>query len=214
MPWFPWYPDDFAGSVRGWSTLQRGGYRDALDAQWTLDGLPADPQEIRKAIGATPAEFRQIWPKIAPKFPIGEDNRRRNPRLERERMQWTRRSEVRSQLGRLGAEKRWGARGNSHPQPMAIAIGDGVPTGSNSHPLANGKPMASTSTSTSIEDPDSGGASSRRRARPASPTGPLARPDCHPGTDESDPEVRRRRAQAAALAASAAPRESIDEEPK
>ena len=149
MPWLPWFPDDFAGSVRGWSTLQRGGYRDALDAQWTLDGLPAEPQELRRAISATPAEFRCIWPKIEPKFPIGEDGKRRNPRLEHERKRWNRRSEVRSTLGKLGAQKRWGGDGNSHSQPMAIAIdADG-----NGH----SKTMASTSRSisTTRKDPDS-----------------------------------------------------------
>ncbi|MFZ1905218.1 MAG: hypothetical protein WAU56_07485 [Steroidobacteraceae bacterium] len=189
LPWFSWYPNDFMGAVRGWSTLQRGGYRDALDAQWVLDGLPVDPEELRKTIGVTPTEFRAIWPKIEPKFPIADDGRRRNPRLERERQHGRQLSEKRSELGRIGALKRWKEHGNSH---------------SNSHDLANGKTMASTVTvtSTTRKDPDSEAGASRKRARPASPNGPPARPSA--AIDESDPEIRRRREQAAALAESAA----------
>jgi uncharacterized protein YdaU (DUF1376 family) len=192
LPWYAWYPTDFMGAVRGWSILERGAYRDALDAQWTLDGLPADPDDVRKIIGATPAEFRRIWSRIEAKFPVATDGLRRNLRLERERSRGNRVSEVRAELGRLGAAKRWAGRShsNSHAGP------DG-----NSHELANGKTMPSTSTSTTRKDPDSETDPSRKRARPATPDGARAR---HDVMDESDPEVQRRRREAAELATAAA----------
>jgi uncharacterized protein YdaU (DUF1376 family) len=152
FPWYPWYADDFLGAVRGWSTLQRGGYRDALDAQWTLDGLPADPAELRKTIGLTPTEFRQVWPKIEAKFPVAEDGRRRNLRLELERTRGNKISEARSKVGKKGAARRWGADSNSHENAAAQ---DG-----NCHDFANGKTMPSTSTSTDsspLPPPDGGG---------------------------------------------------------
>lgn len=114
LPWYAWYANDFAGAVRGWSILERGGLREALDAQWTLDGLPADPEELRRVINATPREWLRIWPRIEAKLPIAADGKRRNPRLEQERKRGSRVSELRSQIGKLGAEKRWRQNGHNH----------------------------------------------------------------------------------------------------
>jgi uncharacterized protein YdaU (DUF1376 family) len=185
FPWFPWYPNDFMGAVRGWSTLERGGYREALDAQWVLDGLPADPEQVRMTINATPAEFRRIWLKIESKFPVTEDGKRRNLRLEKERSRGKKVSAIRSELGRLGAAKRYGnSYSNSHKNAAAQGIAIAMP---------------STSTSTITErTPDSEAGSARKRARPAGPKGQRARGNG--GTDEQDPEVQRRRAEARALA--------------
>jgi hypothetical protein len=159
--------------------------------------MPADPEELRKTIGATPAEFRSIWLKIESKLPIAEDGRRRNPRLERERKRGRTVSAVRSQLGRLGAAKRWSVDGNSHgnSQPNAAAQ-DG-----NSHSKI--VPSTPTVRITITKDPDSEPNTSRKRARPADPDGPPARPDVVV-LDESDPEIQKRRRQAAALAESSA----------
>jgi hypothetical protein len=168
LPYYKWFPDDYAGSVRGWSLLERGGYREALDAQWSQDGLPVNPDEIR----------RSIWARIESKFPIAPDGHRRNPRLEQERQRVSRVSVVRSELGRLGAAKRYSnSHGNSDSNSQSFAM----PSRSRTR------------------TPDSGDATARMRAGPASPEGPPARPSG--AIDENDPEVRRQRQRAAELAA-------------
>lgn len=78
----PWYPRDFASSTRGWPLAARGAYRELLDAQWDMGSLPLDPQQLRAIAAATPAEWRSAWPLIERKFPLCDDDCRRNPRLE------------------------------------------------------------------------------------------------------------------------------------
>jgi uncharacterized protein YdaU (DUF1376 family) len=180
LPYYRFFADDFAGAVRGWSLLEKGGYREALDAQWSQDGLPANPEEVRRIIGATSSEFRRIWARIESKFPIAADGLRRNPRLEEERRRANRVSAVRSEIGRLGAAKKVG---NSH------AIAELLP----------GNSDASRSQSHSHEKIRTPDAASRMRTGPANPDGPPARPSTV--TDETNPEVRRRRQEAAELAA-------------
>jgi uncharacterized protein YdaU (DUF1376 family) len=81
----PWFPGDFMRSTRGWSVTSKGVYRELLDAQWDMGELPADPEELAALISATTAEWQKGWGKCAPKFPIGHDGMRRNPRLESHR---------------------------------------------------------------------------------------------------------------------------------
>ena len=78
----PWYPRDFASSTRGWPVTARGVYRELLDAEWDLGSLPESPRELQMLAGATANEWKRSWPLIAPKFPVGDDSRRRNARLE------------------------------------------------------------------------------------------------------------------------------------
>ena len=76
LPMLPWYPASFMSSTRGWSVTARGIYRELLDCQWEQYGLPEDPAELRKLIGATAAEWKE-WPVVESKFPISPDGRRR-----------------------------------------------------------------------------------------------------------------------------------------
>ena len=85
MARMPWYPRDFSSSTRGWSVTAKGAYRELLDVQWDMDSLPTDSCQLRALIGATLAEWRKAWPRIEAKFPIGDDGRRRNSRLEQHR---------------------------------------------------------------------------------------------------------------------------------
>lgn len=144
FPWYAWYARDFQSATRGWSVTARGGYRELLDAQWDQGGVPVEPDEMRTLIGATRAEWKEIWPRVEPKFPVESDGKRRNQRLERERKRGDRVSSVRSELGRLGAQRRWqqkdgNSHSNSHPN---------MPPG-NGHSHSENMPSTSTSTSTS-----------------------------------------------------------------
>jgi uncharacterized protein YdaU (DUF1376 family) len=99
----PWYPASFLSSTRGWSVTAKGVYRELLDAQWDLGSLPADPGEIQALIGATKAEFKDWAAKIEAKFPICEDGRRRNLKLEDHRLH----SIDRSRKAADSAKERW-----------------------------------------------------------------------------------------------------------
>jgi uncharacterized protein YdaU (DUF1376 family) len=110
----PWYPRDFACATRGWPLAARAIYRELLDAQWDAGGsnpgtLPADERVLRQVAGATPGEWRSAWPLVSPKFPL-VDGGRRNERLEEHRQAAMAEFQKKSQAGKLGNQKRWGAR--------------------------------------------------------------------------------------------------------
>ena len=108
MAKMPWYPRDFASATRGWPLGARGAYRELLDAQWDMSSLPGELGELRAIAAATPAEWRIAWPFLAPKFPTGEDGRRRNPRLELHRRKALEQFNKQSAAGRAGNRGRWG----------------------------------------------------------------------------------------------------------
>lgn len=104
MARMPWYPRDFASATRGWPLVARGIYRELLDAQWDLGGLPNDAEVLRGIAGASPAEWRRGWPVVRSKFRVGPDGRLRNARLEQHR-------ETALNLrkrAKSGAKGRWG----------------------------------------------------------------------------------------------------------
>jgi uncharacterized protein YdaU (DUF1376 family) len=102
FPMMPWYPASFMSSTRGWSVTARGIYRELLDCQWEMAGIAADPAELRRLIGATPAEWKN-WPLVEVKFPICPDGLRRNPTLEKHRQ----RSAERSEKAAASAHEKW-----------------------------------------------------------------------------------------------------------
>ena len=123
-PQFDFFPRDFLASTIGWPAAARGHYITLLCVAWEQDGLPGDPRRV----AAISPGLADDWPEWEEKFPVGEDGRRRNPRLERERAYRMAKSEA----GKAGAEARWGMDGKNGKR-MASAIG--LP--SSSH-MANG----------------------------------------------------------------------------
>lgn len=109
LPMLPWFPAAFMSSTRGWSVTARGIYRELLDAQWDLGGLPAAESELKLIIKATRSEWKKA-PIVLQKFPLCEDGLRRNPTLESIRLKSAARAEKhRRGAGKTNA-KRWGAR--------------------------------------------------------------------------------------------------------
>ena len=100
----PWYAESFYGSTRTWPFIARAVYRELLDTQWMVGGLPPDEDSLRAALGVTAKEWRAAWPFIAPKFKAGDDGLLRNPRLEAHRAIAIELSEKR----RGAANARWG----------------------------------------------------------------------------------------------------------
>jgi len=87
LPYYPMYPADFDGDVRVrvMEDCELGLYVRCLNHAWMNDGLPADPEEIRRCFRDEPTAFAKKWARVEPCFPLGEDGKRRNPRQERER---------------------------------------------------------------------------------------------------------------------------------
>lgn len=98
----PWFPASFCSSTRGWPLTARGIYRELLDSQWEIGGLPVEPRELQQLIRATNAEWK-YWPKVEPKFPTCSDGLRWNAKLERMREH----SIDRSKKAAASARQRW-----------------------------------------------------------------------------------------------------------
>ncbi len=110
LPFLPWYPASFMSATRGWSVTARGVYRELLDCQWELGGLPATPTELQQLIGATVSEWKHWQSLVEAKFPLDADNRRRNPTLEQHRAKSLGiRARNQAGAGKTNA-KRWGAK--------------------------------------------------------------------------------------------------------
>lgn len=84
-PAFQFYAGDWLASTRGMSSAARGAYIDLLACAWLEDGLPADPDLLRRRATISTREWRSVWEELAPKFPVAEDGKRRNGRQERVR---------------------------------------------------------------------------------------------------------------------------------
>jgi uncharacterized protein YdaU (DUF1376 family) len=75
----PWFPRDFIAATRHLALAERGAYRELLDYQWEMGGLPKDPVRLARLLVVTPEEFAPIWAAISDKFeesPSGLVNKR------------------------------------------------------------------------------------------------------------------------------------------
>lgn len=92
-------------------------YLRLLMHQWKneADGLPQHPELLRRLTGATPKEWKSAWSLIERHVPVCPDGRRRNDRLENERLYYLGRREKRSAAGKKGNDVRWDRDGDSPP---------------------------------------------------------------------------------------------------
>ncbi len=94
-PWFPFYANDFASTVRRWSCEEIGCYMLLLIEQWNNDDVPLTENELMRIH----PDIAKHWEtKLKKKFPDG-----RNPRLEEIRNDVNERSET----NRRAALARW-----------------------------------------------------------------------------------------------------------
>lgn len=85
-PYFRWFPAD-AEMDRAYAAMsfeERGLYLTCLNMAWVNRGLPADEEEIRRLVKASPEEFTRMWPRVSRCFEE-RDGLLVNPRLEKER---------------------------------------------------------------------------------------------------------------------------------
>lgn len=57
-------------------------YRELLDAQWDMGGLPKAEKQLQQLVDVDPVCWRRAWEYVQPKFPVESDGKRRNARLE------------------------------------------------------------------------------------------------------------------------------------
>ncbi len=89
MDSMPLHVNDWLTSYTA-KVLGRAGrdiYLTLLCHQWKAedDGLPANPELLRRLVDATPEEWAEVWPLLERQFPTGDDGQRRNIRLLNER---------------------------------------------------------------------------------------------------------------------------------
>jgi uncharacterized protein YdaU (DUF1376 family) len=129
QPFLPLFFGDFLGATAEWTGEQRGLYLLALGHAWTAGSLPADLEKLRRLVGWERATFAAAWSQVAVKF-VEADGRLTNDRLEAHRAKADQLAEIRSELGKRGAAKRWGgdSNGQGPPNGRGIAepsVGDG-----------------------------------------------------------------------------------------
>jgi uncharacterized protein YdaU (DUF1376 family) len=107
-PQFDFFPRDFLAATIGWPASTRGHYITLLCVQWEQGSIAADPERLEAISPGVAAE----WQELEGKFPVCEDGRRRNARLERERAY----RDSRSAAGKAGAKARWQEQCESHSQ--------------------------------------------------------------------------------------------------
>lgn len=119
LPYYPRFVQDWASSpkVRAMRTFaERGLYCELLDLQWQEGSLPAEPAACRDALGIGSArEFAAAWPRVEPCFPVGDDGRRRNGKLEEVRVKVLGHAENGRSGGRASAAARLSKYGTSRP---------------------------------------------------------------------------------------------------
>jgi hypothetical protein len=109
--YFPVKVGDFLAETLGWPWDAVAGFHALRLAQWAMGALPADPNQLRKLVGASHAQWRIAWRYLEPKFPLVGKGRR-NSDVEDER----RRALDLIERRRAGAEKtnrtRWTHQGS------------------------------------------------------------------------------------------------------
>jgi hypothetical protein len=108
LPYYPMYPKDFDSdkNVRLMDDCDLGLFIRCLNHSWTNDGLPTDPEEIRRSFRDNREDFLNKWKRVEPCFPIASDGMRRNPRQEKERIGAIAKHKAASDAGKRSVESR------------------------------------------------------------------------------------------------------------
>lgn len=96
---------------------ERGIYITLLWYAWVNDGLPVEVDQLDRMAYGT----KSCWQTIASKFPVADDGKRRNPRMERDRITLLAQLETWKARGAKGATKRWSKDAPSNASSMLQA---------------------------------------------------------------------------------------------
>jgi uncharacterized protein YdaU (DUF1376 family) len=122
-PAFDFYCERWTHGTRHLTKVERCDYLDLLLHQWTNDGLPADLDMLARLVGYRKGS--QIPPLVLEKFPIAADGKRRNARLEHERVKQRDRIRRKRQGAAITNAKREARKAAS----TASASGQAAPSG-------------------------------------------------------------------------------------
>jgi uncharacterized protein YdaU (DUF1376 family) len=104
-PAFDFYAERWTHGTRHMTKVERCDYLDLLVFQWTEQAIPADLDAVARILGYRKAS--QIPSTVLEKFPIGEDGRRRNARMEVIRSEQRERIRKKSEQRKAAANVRW-----------------------------------------------------------------------------------------------------------
>jgi uncharacterized protein YdaU (DUF1376 family) len=105
--WYPWFPGDFASSTKHLTLLEKGAYRELLDAYYRRGSLPNDDTELRRMSGMSPPQWRRSRARILEYFDIKNGYPLRHIKADRVIAARDNLSAERSKAGKLGNSKRW-----------------------------------------------------------------------------------------------------------
>lgn len=120
-PWYPWYVKDVLTSERVdlLSLAEEGAYRRALDKEWMIGSIPADPKDCAAVIGngCTKKIAERILELFIdhPKLP----GRKINEKLEKVRKEQEKKYRTRSTTGKKNIAKRWKQTGSGDSNAIA-----------------------------------------------------------------------------------------------
>lgn len=119
-PAFQFYPKDLLSDIhfKAMSLQERGAYFTLLAVCWLEQSLPSDPDTLARVLSVPVAQFKRIWPHIAPCF-RDVDGRLVHPRLEAEREKQADHRRRASDRGSAGASARWNKDAQSIEQASA-----------------------------------------------------------------------------------------------
>lgn len=103
-PFFQFYPADWIASTRGLSGAARGYHIDMLALAWLHGGCDSDTEALRRSVGAERAEWRKVWPELAPRW-REVDGRLVNDRQERVRQEAEAYTTSKSIAGKKGGRR-------------------------------------------------------------------------------------------------------------
>jgi len=116
-PAFQFYAADFLTDTAEMTDQEVGVYIRLLSHQWVNGSLHSDPKRLANGVAIGVLE---VWQELEHKFPLCDDGRRRNQRLEETRQQQQDYRDKQAEAGRQGALKRWSKGKGSEPNGTPI----------------------------------------------------------------------------------------------
>jgi uncharacterized protein YdaU (DUF1376 family) len=105
--YMPLFVGDFLAATAEWAGEDQALYLLLLALQWSVGSLPADAKALRRMTRYELRSWACSWAVISHKFPVCEDGRRRNQRLEIHREYAQEQHRKRVAAGQRGAEVRY-----------------------------------------------------------------------------------------------------------
>jgi uncharacterized protein YdaU (DUF1376 family) len=170
LPYMQLFPSDYMGDTRHLSTEQHGAYLLMLMAMWNAGGsLPNVDDKLARITGLTRAKWLKHRPDIIAFF-RQEDGVLRHNRIDRDLNAARELSKTRSEIGKKGADARWGRdlNANESEKPrknsyLFCANHADNPLGNNEAAMAAGMPTQHQIPSLS---PDEAAIAASRRTNP------------------------------------------------